>query len=78
MARSNCAPATSRARACSPSPELDKALDAAIAVADDGYKQRISSATAITDWLPLISGGALAATLLLAAGGLWLRFQEYR
>jgi len=58
--------------------QMDKALDAAIAVADTGFEQRITSATAITGWLPPIAGAALVLTLLLAAAGLWQRYQEYR
>ena len=58
--------------------QLDKALDAAIGVADSAFTQRISAAGAVADWLPTVTGMALAAALLLAAGGLWQRWQEYR
>jgi hypothetical protein len=58
--------------------QLDKALDVAIGVADSAFTQRISAAGAVADWLPTVTGMALAAALLLAAGGLWQRWQEYR
>jgi hypothetical protein len=57
---------------------MDKSLDKAIAIADGAFERRASSARLIADWLPLVTGAALGLTLLLAAGGLWQRYQEYR
>ena len=58
--------------------QMDKSLDKAIAIADGAFERRASSARLIADWLPLVIGTALGLTLLLAAGGLWQRYQEYR
>ena len=58
--------------------QMDKSLDKAVAIADAAFERRVSSARLIADWLPLVTSVALGLTLLLAAGGLWLRYQEYR
>ena len=57
---------------------MDKALDAAIVVADAGFEQRLSSAGGLTLWLERITATVLGLCLLLAAGGLWQRYREYR
>jgi hypothetical protein len=57
---------------------LDKALDAAIAVADTAFDQRIASVTSVAGWLVVVTGMSLILTFLLAGGGFWLRYKEYR
>jgi hypothetical protein len=57
---------------------MDRALDAAIAIADGAFEQRIASATAIAGWLSIVTATALGLTLLLATTGLWQRYREYR
>src|SRR5580658_79723 len=57
---------------------MDKALDAAITVADAGFEQRVTSVTATIYGLEVITVGGLGLALLLAAAGLWQRYKEYR
>jgi hypothetical protein len=58
--------------------QMDQAMDTAIAAADTELHERLSAAIATTIWLRWISLTTLAAIMVLAAAGLWLRYREYR
>ena len=57
---------------------LQRALDRTIAVNQDAFDRRVTSALDRTRLMPWVSSVALAVVALLSASGLWRRLREFR